>query len=168
MQKATSVPAQKSLTSSSSWDLHPSYPYLQALNGPGDERLQRNSPLLMPEIRFPPFEWSRKLSQMLELLRSGQLRPPTAGTHTRSQMMQVPSVLAVTHSSLFFLTLMQDTEDLCSFSASSSFWVWWPICHTLTWKPQSTGSRFQLATFEKGLKKKKKEFPSCLNGNESD
>lgn len=46
---------------------------------------------------------------------------PIPVTYTRSQMMHVPSVLAVTHSSLFFFTLMQDTEDLCSLSASSSF-----------------------------------------------
>lgn len=86
---------------------------------------------------------------------------PITGTYTRSQMMQVPSVLAVTHSSLFFFTRMQDTEDWCSFRASSSFWIWQPICHTLTWKPQGTGSKCALRTFE-GIKKILRALPPLL------
>lgn len=77
-------------------------------------------------------------------------------------MMQVPSVLAVTHSSLFFFTRMQDTEDLCSFRASSSFWVWQPICHTLTWGTQGTGSQYKLGTLKgAGSKETLKAFSCC-------
>lgn len=43
-------------------------------------------------------------------------------THTKSQMMQAPSELAVTHSLLSLLILMQVTVALCSFIVSSSRW----------------------------------------------
>lgn len=79
-------------------------------------------------------------------------------------MMQVPSVLAVTHSSLFFFTRMQDTEDLCSFRASSSFWVWQPICHTLTWGTQGTGSQYKLGTLKgAGSKETLKAFHAAVS-----
>ena len=106
-------------------------------------------PFLLPRVMFLPFEFSFEFNSWDCILHqwSSPSLVPITGTYTRSQMMQVPSVLAVTHSSLLFFTRMQDTEDLCSFSASSSFWIWWPMCHTLTWKPQSTGSQFQLGTF---------------------
>lgn len=55
--------------------------------------------------------------------------------YTISQMMHVPSRLAVTHSRSSFFTLMQETAETCSFRTSTSFWVTSRISQTLTWKP---------------------------------
>ncbi len=60
-------------------------------------------------------------------------RLDTKNTHCRSQIMHVPSELALMHSWSFMRTLMQDTEPLCSFMASTSLYCVSEIsCHTRT------------------------------------
>lgn len=74
-------------------------------------------------------QWPYRYYQHFKWLCNTYMSP-----YTRSQMMHVPSRLAVTPSLSFLLILMQDTAPLCSFRISLSFWVFSPIFQILTWK----------------------------------
>ena len=76
------------------------------------------------KITIPYKGWNRKFLQCEQTDHC---------THLRSQMMQVPSELALMHISSFLRTLMQDTEPLCSFIASTRLCDVAVTFHTRTW-----------------------------------
>lgn len=80
-------------------------------------------------------------------------------THTKSQMMQAPSELEVTHSLSSLLILIQVTVALCSFMVSSS---WWPGgCSSQTRTYNRWTKTHQISNTSDVTPKRK--YPLCLH-----
>lgn len=96
---------------------------------PGWEMRTRQTDVIESSIKnvFPPTK--RNSSVSFHVLRA---RAYPCQTYTKSQMMQAPSELAVTHSLSLLLILMQFTVALCSFIVSMSRYESWNISQTLT------------------------------------